>query len=70
MALRVTWKSHDARRSARCTDSAMLMDAQEDVLQDVVRVRLAADPARDEGAQTVAKLRPELLGVAVSRYLA
>src|SRR5215217_9497773 len=45
------------------------MDAQEDILEDVVGVGLTVHAARDEGPQAVTKLRPDLLGV-TSRYRA
>src|SRR5215218_272048 len=45
------------------------MDAQEDILEDVVGVGLTVHAARDKGPQAVTKLRPDLLGV-TSRYRA
>ena len=64
MALRVTWKSQETSRSLRSHGAGVPMDAQEDILEDVVRVRLTIHAARDEGPQAVTKLRPDLLGVA------
>jgi hypothetical protein len=40
------------------------VDAQEDLLEDVVRVCGTVHAASDEGSQAVAKLCPDLLGVA------
>src|SRR5215213_6773315 len=40
------------------------MDAQKDILQDIVRICLTVHAARDEGPQALTKFRPDLLGVA------